>query len=88
MQLLHMARADIDSVLKELGTHPDGLSEAEAHARLKQYGSNEIDRETHQLVLMRLMGNIKHHLVLLLLALSYAVLTQATKAWFIGRFGE
>ncbi len=38
MQLLHMARADIDSVLKELGTHPDGLSEAEAHARLKQYG--------------------------------------------------
>ena len=70
IQLLEKARASIETVLKDLGTQADGLSAAEAHARLRQYGSNEIARETHQSAAMRLVGNLKNPLVLLLLALG------------------
>ena len=41
VQLLEKARADTDTVLKELGSQPDGLSEAEAGSRLKQVGTND-----------------------------------------------
>jgi Mg2+-importing ATPase len=67
---LEKARADTDTVLKELGSQPGGLSEAEADSRLKQVGTNEIAREKHQSALMRLLSNIKNPLVLLLLALG------------------
>jgi Mg2+-importing ATPase len=70
VQLLELARADSDTVLKELGTKPDGLSDSEAASRLKQYGTNEIAREKRQSALMRLLVNIKNPLVLLLLALA------------------
>jgi hypothetical protein len=43
--LLEMSRADTDTVLKGLGSQPDGLSKAEAASRLKQAGTNEIARE-------------------------------------------
>jgi Mg2+-importing ATPase len=67
---LEKARADADTVLKELGSQPSGLSEAEADSRLKQVGTNEIAREKRQSALMRLLSNIKNPLVLLLLALG------------------
>jgi Mg2+-importing ATPase len=67
---LEKARADTDTVLRELGSQPSGLSEAEADSRLKQVGTNEIAREKRQSALMRLLGNIKNPLVLLLLALG------------------
>lgn len=70
VQLLEMARNDIDAVLKELGSQPDGLSEAEADSRRKQAGTNEIAREKPQSPLMRLLSNIKNPLVLLLMALG------------------
>jgi Mg2+-importing ATPase len=70
VQLLEKARADTDTVLKELGSQLGGLSEAEADSRLKQFGTNEIAREKRQSALMRLLGNIKNPLVLLLLALG------------------
>ncbi len=70
VDLLEKARADADAVLKELGSQPGGLSEAEAAARLKQVGTNEIAREKRQSVLMRLLSNIRNPLVLLLLALG------------------
>jgi Mg2+-importing ATPase len=73
---LEKARADTDTVLKELGSQLGGLSEAEADSRLKQVGTNEIAREKRQSALMRLLGNIKNPLVLLLLAL--AVLSYLT----------
>src|SRR5665811_1284485 len=69
-QLLEKARADTDTVLKELESQPDGLSQAVADARLKQLGTNEIAREKRQSALMRLLSNIKNPLVLLLLALG------------------
>jgi len=67
---LEKAPADTDAVLKELGSQPGGLSEAEAESRLKQVGTNEITREKRQSALMRLLYNIKNPLVLLLLALG------------------
>ena len=70
VQLLEKARADTDTVLKELGSQLGGLSEAEADSRLKQVGTNEIAREKRQSALMRLLGNIKNPLVLLLVALG------------------
>ncbi len=69
-QLLEYARADDDTVLKELGSQLSGLSETEADSRLKQVGTNEIAREKHQSATMRLLANIKNPLVLLLLALG------------------
>ena len=39
--LLAKARGDAAAVLKELGSEPDGLSEAEAATRLQQVGTNE-----------------------------------------------
>jgi hypothetical protein len=69
-QLLEMARADTDAVLKKLGSQVDGLSEAEAAARLKQVGPNAIAREHRQSPLMRLLDNVKNPLVLLLVALG------------------
>ena len=70
VQLLEKARAETDTVLKELGSQLDGLSVAEAESRLKQVGTNEIAREKHQSALKRLLVNITNPLVLLLLALG------------------
>jgi len=70
VHLLEIARADNDTVLKDLESQLDGLSNSEADSRLKQYGTNEIAREKHQSSLMRLLSNIKNPLVLLLLALA------------------
>src|SRR5512141_2494171 len=70
VQLLEKACADTDTVLKELGSQLSGLSEAEADSRLKRFGMNEIAREKRQSALMRLLGNVKNPLVLLLLALG------------------
>jgi Mg2+-importing ATPase len=69
-ELLEKARADADTVLKELGSQLGGLTQSEADVRLKQIGTNEIAREKRQSALMRLLSNIKNPLVLLLMALG------------------
>ena len=69
-QLLEKARADSGTVLRELESQLDGLSQVEADSRLKQYGLNEIAREKRQSALMRLLSNVKNPLVLLLTALG------------------
>ena len=69
-QLLEKARVDTDTVLNELESRLDGLSQEDANSRLKQYGLNEIAREKHQGVMMRLLNNIKNPLVILLTALG------------------
>ena len=69
-QLLEKARADTETVLRVLVSRLDGLSQAEADSRLKQYGLNEIAREKRQSALMRLLSNVKNPLVLLLAALG------------------
>jgi len=81
---LEKARADTDTVLKELGSQLGGLSEAEADSRLKQVGTNEIAREKRQSALMRLLVNIKNPLVLLLVALGVlSFLTGDLKAMMV-----
>ena len=69
-QVLEKSRADTETVLRELESRLDGLSEAEADSRLKQYGLNAIAREERQSALMRLLSNVKNPLVLLLTALG------------------
>jgi Mg2+-importing ATPase len=84
VELLEKARADADTVLKELGSQLGGLSQAEADSRLKQVGTNEIAREKRQSALMRLLVNIKNPLVLLLLALGVlSYLTGDLKAMLV-----
>ena len=68
--LLGKARADVDTVLKQLDSRLVGLSEAEANSRLKQVGANEIARQQRQSSLLRLLSNIKNPLVLLLIVLG------------------
>jgi len=80
-ELLEKARADTDTVLKELESQLSGLSGTEADSRLKQVGTNEIAREKHKSALMRLLSNVKNPLVLLLSALGVlSYLTGALRA--------
>ena len=69
-QLVEKARADTDTVLKELNSQLSGLSATEAGSRSKQVGLNEIAREKRQSPLMRLLDNVKNPLVILLTALG------------------
>jgi P-type Mg2+ transporter len=69
-ELLEQARAETDTVLKQLASQAGGLSQAQADAHLKQYGINEIAREKHQSALIRLLSNVKNPLVILLTALG------------------
>ena len=69
-QLLDAARANTDTVLKSLESRLDGLSAAEAESRLRRFGKNEIAQEKRQSAVMRLLGNVKNPLVLLLMALG------------------
>lgn len=70
IQLLEIARVDADTALKNLSSELNGLSKATAAARLKEVGTNEIAREKHKHPLLRLLGNFKNPLVLLLLGLG------------------
>ncbi len=69
-QLLEMACKEPDAVLKELESQSNGLSMAEAEARVKREGLNEIAREQRQSPLMRLWDNVRNPLVILLTGLG------------------
>jgi P-type Mg2+ transporter len=69
-ELLEKSRQSIDTVLLELETRLEGLSQSEADSRLKKYGPNEIAREKRQSGLMRLLSNVKNPLVILLASLG------------------
>jgi Mg2+-importing ATPase len=70
VELLEKARKEPDAVLLELESRLAGLTAAEAEARVKRYGLNEIAREKQQSPLMRLLDNIKNPLVILLMSLG------------------
>jgi Mg2+-importing ATPase len=69
-ELLEKAHQETDAVLKDLESQVGGLAGAEAEARIKRYGLNEIAREKRPSPLMRLLDNVKNPLVLLLAALG------------------
>jgi Mg2+-importing ATPase len=68
--LLKNASAKPDVVLKELGSRPEGLTEAEAESRIAQYGLNEVAKQKPPSALARLLSNIKNPLVILLSVLG------------------
>jgi len=70
VHLIEKARTDNNTILTELGSQLDGLSEADADSRRKDFGTNEIAREKRQSALIRLLRNLQNPLVLLLLALG------------------
>lgn len=73
-RLMAAARATSDEVLRNLGTRTEGLSAAEAAARGRRVGTNDIVRERPPSSAARLLDNVKNPLVLLLVvlgALSY-----------------
>jgi len=69
-ELLKMARASSDDVMKELDSRIEGLTEAQANSRRERFGTNEVGREKQQTTLARLLGCVKNPLVLLLMALG------------------
>lgn len=69
-RLLEMGRADAAVVLQQFASRLEGLTQAEADVRLKQYGLNAIARERRQSALLRLLSNVRNTLVLLLMALG------------------
>jgi hypothetical protein len=64
------------AVLQSLGSSPGGLTEAEAEARLEQYGPNEVGQEKKHEWLHRLWVAVRNPLVILLTVL--AIVTFAT----------
>jgi Mg2+-importing ATPase len=74
-KLVESARTDIQTVLQQLNSTPNGLDQAEVESRLEQYGPNEVAREKRRTWLLRLWDNVKNPLVILLVILgiiSYA----------------
>jgi len=69
-RLAEISSCDIAAALVELKSRQGGLSLHEARARLKQFGLNSFASEKRQSGLMRLLGNAKNPLVLLLTALG------------------
>jgi len=69
-ELLDVARAEKDAVLKQLKTQITGLNEIDAISRIKQYGMNEIAREKPKTILMHLLTNLRNPLVILLSVLA------------------
>ena len=56
----------VDEVLRRLGTSAEGLSQAEAATRLRQYGRNELPRRRHTHLLRGLLSQFTHLMAVLL----------------------
>ncbi|HEX7502352.1 MAG TPA: HAD-IC family P-type ATPase, partial [Acidobacteriota bacterium] len=69
-QLLARARMDTGAALEDLESRLSGLGAEEVAARIQRYGWNEIAREKRQTSLMRLWGNVRNPLNILLIVLG------------------
>ena len=69
-KLVDSATVDPSVALQQMDSSLDGLSPAEADARLAKYGPNEVAREKRTTFLTRLWNNVKNPLVVLLATLS------------------
>jgi len=67
---MESGQVEASAVLEKMNTTPRGLTSEEAETRLDQYGPNEIAKEKHQTLLMRLWDNVKNPLVILLTVLG------------------
>ena len=69
-KLMESGQMDASLVLEKLNTTNAGLTIEEAEARLEKYGPNQIAKEKHQSLLMRIVDNLKNPLVILLSVLG------------------
>ena len=69
-QLVESAQQSGDTFFEKLNTRLDGLTAAEAEARLEQYGANVVAREKRLTFFARLWENVKNPLVILLVVLG------------------
>ncbi len=69
-KLMESGQMDASLVLEKLDTTNAGLTIEEAEARLEKYGPNQIAKEKHQSLLMRIVDNLKNPLVILLSVLG------------------
>ncbi len=69
-KLINSARADNTSLLEQLNTSYQGITQDEAEERLEQYGPNDVAREKRTSAAMRLIDNVKNPLVILLVVLG------------------
>ncbi len=78
--------SDIAAVLRELETSTDGLTQAEADARLKQFGPNELQHKKHDGPFGILASQFRNPLILLLMAAGALslVIGEALEAFGIG----
>ena len=60
----------IETILKNLDTTINGLSEQEAEERIDKYGYNEIGEGTNNSIIKKLLSNLKNPLVILLAVLA------------------
>ena len=80
-----VAAASVEDVIAWLHSSPDGLSSAEAAARLSQYGPNAV--RTHHVNALAILGRQLNNAVLILLAGTAVVsffLGDSTQAVIIG----
>lgn len=65
-----------EEIFKELKTSEEGLNDAEANQRLKQYGVNELRKKTNRTILQMLWEQLKDPMILILIGaavLSFAL---------------
>jgi Mg2+-importing ATPase len=74
------AMQEATAVLQQLNTSPSGLSEAEAAARLAQYGPNEVAQEKRHGWLLRLWVAVRNPLVILLAIIATITFATASEA--------
>ena len=69
-EIVALAHADHDAVLRQLGSSKEGLTVAEADARRKAIGPNVIGQEERPTILAELIGHARNPLNILLLSLA------------------
>jgi len=79
-----LAGTPLDQVLSDLETSRVGLTEAEAQARLKQYGPNDaLAREGHPLAVQFLLRFFNPLILILLFASALSALAGDTASFLI-----
>src|SRR5271170_6806400 len=76
----------VTTVLEQLGTSPDGLSSAEAAARLARLGPNLIHGERKRALVLQFLAKFRNPLIIILLIASAlsAFTGDATSFFIIG----
>ena len=75
----------LSQVMKELGARPQGLTEREAAQRLEKYGPNQLAQAQPPGLLLRILGQLKDPMILVLLAAAgLSLLASGGEDWLDG----